>query len=138
ARHKDPHGGHRNRRLPLCAGAGGGVSGLVSAPFDFRNPNWCSLCQVIEVILPVLDEADALPHVLAAFPEGFSPLVVDNGSADGSGSVAAKLGARVVVEPRRGFGSACYAGLVAASSSVLCFMDCDGSLDPAELVRVTG
>ncbi len=90
------------------------------------------------MILPVLDEADALPHVLAAFPEGFSPLVVDNGSVDGSGSVAAKLGARVVLEPRRGFGSACYAGLVAASSSVVCFMDGDGSLDPAELSRVTG
>jgi glycosyltransferase involved in cell wall biosynthesis len=92
---------------------------------------------VIEVILPVLDEAEALPGVLAAFPAGFAPLVVDNGSVDGSGAVAARLGARVVVEPRRGFGSACYAGLAAASSSVVCFMDCDGSLDPLELPRVT-
>jgi glycosyltransferase involved in cell wall biosynthesis len=85
----------------------------------------------------VLDEAAALPHVLGAFPAGFAPIVVDNGSTDGSGSVASGLGARVVFEPRRGFGSACYAGLVAATSGVVCFMDCDGSLDPAELPRVT-
>lgn len=90
------------------------------------------------MILPVLDEAEALPRVLARFPEAFSPLVVDNGSTDGSAEVAAALGARVVAEPRRGFGSACYAGLIAASSSVVCFMDCDGSLDPVELGRVSG
>jgi glycosyltransferase involved in cell wall biosynthesis len=116
---------------------GGVVSRFVIASFDFRNPNWGSLCDVIEVILPVLDEAAALPHVLGAFPAGFAPLVVDNGSTDGSGSVASGLGARVVDEPRRGFGSACYAGLVAATSEVVCFMDCDGSLDPGELPRVT-
>jgi glycosyltransferase involved in cell wall biosynthesis len=113
------------------------VSRLVIGAFEFRNRNWGSLCVVIEVILPVLDEAAALPHVLGAFPAGFAPLMVDNGSVDGSGAVAAELGARVVVEPHRGFGSACYVGLVAATSEVVCFMDCDGSLDPAELPRVT-
>jgi len=88
------------------------------------------------VILPVLDEADALPGVLGAFSPPFRPLVVDNGSTDGSGRLAAELGARVVSEPRPGFGSACWAGLVAAESDVVCFMDCDGSLDPAELPLV--
>jgi glycosyltransferase involved in cell wall biosynthesis len=88
---------------------------------------------VIEVILPVLDEAVALPGVLASLPAGYSPLVVDNGSSDGSGEIARSLGARVVVEPRRGFGAACFAGLSAARSEVVCFMDCDGSLDPHEL-----
>jgi glycosyltransferase involved in cell wall biosynthesis len=91
---------------------------------------------MVDVILPVLDEAHALPSVLAAMPNGFSPLVVDNGSVDGSGEVARSLGARVVDEPRRGFGAACYAGLEAARSDVVCFMDCDGSLDPRELHRV--
>ena len=70
-----------------------------------------SLCRVVDVILPVLDEVAALPGVLDRIPDGFRPLVVDNGSRDGSGSVARSLGARVVVEPRRGFGAACYAGL---------------------------
>lgn len=88
------------------------------------------------MILPVLDEAQALPGVLSRIPGGFSPLVVDNGSSDGSGAVARALGARIVLEPRRGFGAACYAGLQAARSAVVCFMDCDGSLDPRELPRV--
>ncbi len=90
------------------------------------------------MILPVLDEAEALPVVLAAFPAGFEPLVVDNGSTDGSADVARRLGARVVSEPRRGFGAACWAGLVAAESELVCFMDCDGSLDPGELPAVVG
>jgi len=92
---------------------------------------------VIEVILPVLDEAEALPAVLAAFPPGYQPLVVDNGSTDGSAEVARSLGARVVSEPQRGFGAACYAGLLAARSELVCFMDADGSLDPLELPRVS-
>jgi glycosyltransferase involved in cell wall biosynthesis len=92
---------------------------------------------VIDVILPVLDEAEALPGVLAAFPPGFAPLVVDNGSMDDSAAVARRCGARVVTEPRRGFGAACYAGLTAAATRVVCFMDCDGSLDPRELPLVT-
>jgi glycosyltransferase involved in cell wall biosynthesis len=91
---------------------------------------------VVEVILPVLDEAQAIPVVLAAMPSGFEPLVVDNGSRDGSAAVARRLGARVVVESRRGFGAACHAGLTAARSDLVCFMDCDGSLDPGELDRV--
>jgi glycosyltransferase involved in cell wall biosynthesis len=93
---------------------------------------------VIEVILPALDEAEAIPGVLAAMPAGFEPLVVDNGSTDDTAEVARRCGARVVVEPRRGFGSACYAGLVAARSEIVCFMDCDGSLDPGELPLVAG
>jgi glycosyltransferase involved in cell wall biosynthesis len=88
---------------------------------------------VIDVILPVLDEAQALPGVLSLMPSGFEPLVVDNGSIDGSADVARSLGARVVLERRRGFGAACYAGLCEARSEVVCFMDCDGSLDPREL-----
>ncbi len=91
---------------------------------------------MIEVILPVLDEAQALPGVLCRLEPGFTPLVVDNGSSDGSGEVARALGARVVVEPRRGFGAACYAGLMAARTELVCFMDCDGSLDPRELPSV--
>lgn len=93
---------------------------------------------MIEVILPVLDEVQAIPGVLAAMPDGFTPLVVDNGSVDGSGALARRLGARVVDQAQRGFGAACFAGLQAAGSEVVCFMDCDGSLDPQELPRVTG
>ncbi len=89
-----------------------------------------------QVILPVLDEAEALPWVLGRMPASYEPIVVDNGSSDGSGALAADLGAQVVHEPRRGFGAACFAGLIAAEADVVCFMDCDGSLDPRELPRV--
>lgn len=91
-----------------------------------------------DVILPVLDEAAAIPGVLAALPPGYRPIVVDNGSTDGSGAIAAGLGAEVVAEPRRGFGAACFAGLLAAEDEVVCFMDCDGSLDPTDLRAVVG
>ena len=66
-------------------------------------------------------------------PAGYRPIVVDNLSEDGSGEIAERLGADVVREPRRGFGAACFAGLLAAEGEVVCFMDCDGSLDPGEL-----
>jgi glycosyltransferase involved in cell wall biosynthesis len=89
-----------------------------------------------DVILPVLDEAAAIPDVLAAMPPGYRPIVVDNGSTDGSAEIAAGLGAQVVEEPRRGFGAACSAGLCAADAEVVCFMDCDASLDPADLPQV--
>jgi glycosyltransferase involved in cell wall biosynthesis len=93
---------------------------------------------VVDVVLPVLDEAAALPGVLGRMPPEYRALVVDNGSLDGSADVAARLGARVIHEPRRGFGAACHAGLQAAHAEVVCFMDCDGSLDPAELPLVAG
>jgi glycosyltransferase involved in cell wall biosynthesis len=89
-----------------------------------------------DVILPVLDEVQALPWVLDRMPAGYEPLVVDNGSTDGSGDLARSLGARVVREPRPGFGAACWAGLREARSDVVCFMDADASLDPGELPAV--
>ena len=89
-----------------------------------------------DVVLPCLDEAAALPWVLGRMPPGHRPIVVDNGSTDGSPWLAAELGATVVVEPRRGFGAACHAGLLAATADVVCFCDCDGSLDPVQLPGV--
>jgi glycosyltransferase involved in cell wall biosynthesis len=86
-----------------------------------------------DVILPVLNEVSALPWVLSRMPEGYRPIVVDNGSVDGSAQRAAVLGASVIEEPVRGFGAACWAGLVASTDGVVCFMDCDGSLDPTDL-----
>jgi len=90
----------------------------------------------IDVILPVLDEAGAIPWVLERMPVGYRAIVADNGSEDGSGDLARGLGATVVGEPQRGFGAACAAGLAAASAEIVCFMDCDRSLDPMELPRV--
>jgi len=92
----------------------------------------------VDVVLPVLDERDALRRVLAGLPDGHRALVVDNGSTDGSGDLARSLGAVVVVEPRRGFGAACFAGLRAATAPVVAFCDADGSFDLGQLPLVTG
>ncbi|GGL05442.1 glycosyltransferase involved in cell wall biosynthesis [Curtobacterium luteum] len=87
----------------------------------------------VDVILPCLDEADALPRVIGRLPQGYRAIVVDNGSTDGSADVARAHGALVVTEPRRGFGSACAAGLAAATADYVAFCDADASMDPAEL-----
>jgi glycosyltransferase involved in cell wall biosynthesis len=87
----------------------------------------------VDVVLPCLDEAAALPAVLAALPAGYRAIVVDNGSTDGSPEVAAAHGATVVHEPRKGYGAAVHTGLSHANTEIVCFLDADGSLDPAEL-----
>jgi len=91
---------------------------------------------VIDVVLPCLNEAEALPWVLSRFPNGFRPIVADNGSTDDSVAIARAQGALVVSAQPRGFGAAAHAGLVAAESDLVCFVDADGSLDPAQLPRV--
>lgn len=91
---------------------------------------------VIDVVLPALDEALALPWVLSRMPAGYRPIVVDNGSTDGTADVARSLGAMVVEQRQRGFGAACWAGLCAAEATVVCFMDADASFDPADLIKV--
>jgi glycosyltransferase involved in cell wall biosynthesis len=93
---------------------------------------------VPDVILPVLNEREALPWVLSRMPAAYEPIVVDNGSTDGSGVVAERLGARVVREDVPGFGAACFAGLTAATADVVCFMDCDASLHPGDLPGIVG
>jgi glycosyltransferase involved in cell wall biosynthesis len=90
----------------------------------------------VDVILPCLDEARALPGVLAGLPPGYRAIVVDNGSRDGSAAIALERGATVVAEPRRGFGSAAHAGLLAATAPIVAFCDADGSFDLAELPAV--
>lgn len=91
---------------------------------------------MIDVILPCLDEAAALPWVLSHMPDGYRAIVADNGSGDGSVDVARAYGAEVVDARPRGFGAACHAGLMAARADVVCVMDADASLDPRELPAV--
>ena len=72
----------------------------------------------VDVVFPCLNEEAALPWVLSRLPEGYR--------------------AMVVFEPRRGFGAASHAGLLAASAPVVAFCDADASMDPADLPLVTG
>ena len=94
--------------------------------------------QPIDVVLPCLNEAGALPWLLTRMPAGYRPIVADNGSTDGSARIAAEHGATVVDVPQRGFGAACHAGLLAATSDLVCVMDADGSFDPQDLEIVSG
>lgn len=87
-------------------------------------------------MLPCLDEAEALPGVLAAMPAGYRVLVVDNGSTDDTVAVAKAGGATVVIEPRRGYGAAVHAGLLAATADLVGVLDADGSLAPSALPRL--
>jgi glycosyltransferase involved in cell wall biosynthesis len=100
----------------------------------------------VDVVIPALDEAEALPGVLAglraAGTAGFALrdiVVADNGSEDPTAAVARAGGARVVEAPRRGYGSACLAALTALRASppdIVAFIDADGSDDPAQLAEV--
>jgi glycosyltransferase involved in cell wall biosynthesis len=91
----------------------------------------------VDLILPCLNEAAALPWVLGRLPAGVRAVVVDNGSTDGSQEIAADLGATVVSCSLRGYGAACHAGLEASTAPVVAFLDADASLDPRQLTRVT-
>jgi glycosyltransferase involved in cell wall biosynthesis len=88
---------------------------------------------VADVVLPCLDEAESLPGVIDRLPTGYRPIVVDNGSTDDTVAVAESLGALVVREPRRGYGAAVHAGLLAATAEFVCVIDADGSLPPEVL-----
>jgi glycosyltransferase involved in cell wall biosynthesis len=87
----------------------------------------------VTVVLPCLNEAESLPGVLAAIPDGYEPLVVDNNSTDGTADVARHHGAQVVAERRPGYGAAVHAGVEAATTPIVAVVDADGSLDPADL-----
>lgn len=91
---------------------------------------------MIDVVLPCLDEAEALPWVLSRVPDGYRAIVADNGSTDGSPGIAEAAGAHVVHVPRRGFGAAVHAGLEASTADIVCVVDADGSFDLAQLPRV--
>jgi glycosyltransferase involved in cell wall biosynthesis len=106
------------------------------------------------VIIPALNEERAIGRVVAEIPKGFSVshanngyeevivsevIVADNGSSDETARVAEAAGARVVREERRGYGSACLAGVRAVrDTDVVVFVDGDASDDPREMANVVG
>ena len=90
----------------------------------------------VSVIIPTRNEASAISRVLADLPAGLvtEVVVVDSNSTDGTAEIAAEMGARVVHEPRRGYGRACLTGLaVADAPDVVVFLDGDYSDRPAQL-----
>jgi glycosyltransferase involved in cell wall biosynthesis len=96
----------------------------------------------VGLVIPALDEEQALPLVLAELPRDLFDAVVvaDNGSRDRTADIARAGGAHVVREPRRGYGSACLAGIAAlrelGSFDVVAFVDADHSDFPEDLRQV--
>jgi glycosyltransferase involved in cell wall biosynthesis len=94
----------------------------------------------VAVIIPALDEAEVIGGLVRRVPREpvAEVIVVDNGSTDATAREAAAAGARVVSEPRRGYGSACWAGVGALrdETDVAVFLDGDGSQSPEEIPRV--
>lgn len=92
------------------------------------------------LIIPARNEADSLPGVLSAIPPCINRvIVVDNGSSDQTARIARRHGAQVVYESRRGYGSACLAGLAALKSNpphIVLFADGDGSDDLSSLTAM--
>ncbi|RPH64394.1 MAG: glycosyltransferase family 2 protein, partial [Myxococcaceae bacterium] len=93
----------------------------------------------VTVVIPTYNEAGSIAHVLDDIPPFLvsEVLVVDAGSTDGTREIAAGRGARVIVEPRRGYGRACLTGLAAANvPDIVVFLDGDYSDRPRELGRL--
>jgi glycosyltransferase involved in cell wall biosynthesis len=96
----------------------------------------------VALVIPVLNEGETIGDVVRAVPRAIvdEVIVVDGGSPDDTVARAEEAGARVLIEPRAGYGAACLAGLRAAAPEcrVIAFIDGDGSDDPAELARIVG
>jgi glycosyltransferase involved in cell wall biosynthesis len=88
---------------------------------------------LVELVIPCLNEEIALPALLAGVPSGWAVIVVDNGSSDDTAGVASRAGATVVHESQPGYGAAVHRGLRAATRDIVVVLDGDGSIRPADL-----
>ena len=104
---------------------------------SFGAEDYTSLAPLVSVVMPTLNEAENLPHVLTALPEEYELVIVDGGSEDSTTAVAAHLrpSARIVRQNGRGKGNALLCGFAAARGEIIVMLDADGSAMPEEIPR---
>jgi glycosyltransferase involved in cell wall biosynthesis len=136
SRSSPPPGGGRSASVPRREPGGGEAESPHPARFA-RDPPPPGEGGVA-LIIPVLNEAETIGDVVHAVPRDLvaEVIVVDGGSTDETVARARAAGARVIVEPRSGYGAACLAGVRATAQPVVAFIDGDGSDDPAEISRL--
>jgi glycosyltransferase involved in cell wall biosynthesis len=112
------------------------------APTSDRVPQWSVDPPVVSVVLPCLDEADGVGRCVEKATSALHEMgiageviVVDNGSTDGSAEIAARAGARVIHERRRGYGAAYLRGFREARGTVIVMADADDSYDLRDVAR---
>ncbi len=111
-----------------------GRDGTDQPPASTRFPLMAGA--TVSVVVPALNEAQNLPHVLPRIPSWVHEVIlVDGGSRDGTPAIARGLwpGIRIVGQERRGKGAALQAGFRAATGDIIVMLDADGSTDPAEI-----
>lgn len=92
----------------------------------------------ISIVIPAWNEEESIGRVLAAIPwdQIDEVLVIDGGSTDRTATIAQSVGARVIVEQRRGYGLACATGAEQAHGEILVFLDADGADDPKRVAAL--
>lgn len=96
------------------------------------NSNWS-----VSVVIPTLNEEDGIGKVLSSMPmEEFEEVLVVDGSSDTTAEIARKYGARVIQEPRRGYGRALQTAIEKASGDMVVYIDGDFTYDPAEILQL--
>jgi glycosyltransferase involved in cell wall biosynthesis len=112
------------------------------APTSDRVPQWSVDPPVVSVVLPCLNEADGVGRCVEKATSALHDMgiagevvVVDNGSTDGSAEIAARAGARVIHERRRGYGAAYLRGFQEARGRVIVMADADDSYDLLDIAR---
>jgi hypothetical protein len=129
ARSSGARAGARGPTLGCGFAAGAAASGFALVVIERNRVR-------VSVIIPTYNEAQAIGRVLADLPPDLATeiIVVDSNSSDGTGEIAAKMGARVLNEPRRGYGRACLTGLANVTApDIVVFLDGDYSDRPSEV-----